>query len=39
MVSLTQELAKVEAAPGHAIDFAKVPIGSLLRILPYHVCV
>ena len=38
MVSLTQELAKVEAAPGHSIDFARVPIGSLLRILPYHVC-
>jgi hypothetical protein len=38
IVSLTQELAKVEAAPGHSIDFDKIPLGTMLRILPFHVC-
>ena len=37
IVGLTQELGKIEAAPGHKIDFDKVPIGTILRILPFHV--
>jgi hypothetical protein len=38
IVSLTQELGRIEAAPGHTIDFNAIPVGSHLRILPYHVC-
>jgi len=38
LVSLTQEMGVIEAAPGHKINYDSLPIGSTLRIIPHHSC-
>ena len=35
---LKQEAGEVESVDGSKIEFAKYPIGSILRLLPYHAC-
>ncbi|KAJ7322075.1 hypothetical protein JRQ81_018362 [Phrynocephalus forsythii] len=37
LVGMTQEHGKIEPLKGR-LDFAKFPLGSLLRLLPYHAC-
>ena len=33
-----QECGEVTSADGSALDYARYPIGGMLRILPYHSC-
>ena len=34
---MTQEIGKVETVDGSILDFSQHPIGSFLRLVPYHV--
>ena len=34
---MTQEIGKVEAIEGSTLDLSQYPIGSFLRLVPYHV--
>eukprot|EP00747_Dinoflagellata_sp_TGD_P135989 gnl/TRDRNA2_/TRDRNA2_175499_c8_seq1.p1 gnl/TRDRNA2_/TRDRNA2_175499_c8~~gnl/TRDRNA2_/TRDRNA2_175499_c8_seq1.p1 ORF type:complete len:372 (+),score=50.18 gnl/TRDRNA2_/TRDRNA2_175499_c8_seq1:70-1185(+) len=36
--NLHQELGEVESADGTPLDFDKYPIGTILRVLPWHAC-
>eukprot|EP00747_Dinoflagellata_sp_TGD_P053413 gnl/TRDRNA2_/TRDRNA2_148437_c1_seq1.p1 gnl/TRDRNA2_/TRDRNA2_148437_c1~~gnl/TRDRNA2_/TRDRNA2_148437_c1_seq1.p1 ORF type:complete len:415 (-),score=71.63 gnl/TRDRNA2_/TRDRNA2_148437_c1_seq1:161-1342(-) len=36
--TLKQEAGEVESADGKPIDFARYPIGTILRVLPWHSC-
>ena len=38
LVKMTQEIGTVEAVEG-SFDVTAYPIGSYLKIIPYHVCV
>lgn len=36
--TLKQEAGEIESADGSPLDFSRYPIGSILRVLPYHSC-
>lgn len=36
--ALKQEAGEVESSDGTPLDFSKYPIGSILRLAPYHAC-
>lgn len=36
--SMTQEIGKIVAADGHSLNFDDYPVGSTLRVYPYHAC-
>jgi len=38
IVTLKQEAGEVQAADGAPLDFSRYPVGSLLKVLPYHSC-